>query len=59
MADSLDAEIEPHTIALADKTVTLTGTVEEQYAQWRTVLNEIYLAEIGQLPTQNYSDEQE
>ena len=50
MADSLGAEVEPHTIALADKTVTLTGTVNEQYAQWREILNEIYLAEIGELP---------
>ena len=40
MADSLGAEIGPHTIALADKTVTLTGTVDEQYAQWRAILNE-------------------
>ena len=59
MADSLGAEIEPHTIALTDKTVTLSGTVDEQYAQWRLILNEIYLAEIGQLPDQYYSDPQE
>ena len=59
MADSLGAEIEPHTIALTDKTVTLSGTVDEQYAQWRLILNEIYLAEIGQLPPQEYSDSQE
>ena len=59
MADSLGAEIEPHTIALTDKTVTLSGTVDEQYAQWRLILNEIYLAEIGQLPDQDYSDPQE
>jgi hypothetical protein len=59
MADSLGAEVAPHTIVLADKTVTLSGTVEEQYAQWRVILNEIYLAEIGRLPAQDYSDEQE
>jgi len=58
MADSLGAEIEPHTIALADKTVTLTGTVDEQYNQWRAILNEIYLTEIGQLPAPDYSDTQ-
>ena len=56
MADSLGAEIRPHTIALADKTVTLNGTVDEQYAQWRAILNEIYLTEIGQLPARNLSD---
>ncbi|HCU89338.1 MAG TPA: hypothetical protein DGR97_05325 [Gammaproteobacteria bacterium] len=50
MADSLGAEISPHTIALEDKTVTLSGTVDEQYAQWRNILNEIYLIETGQQP---------
>ncbi|MGR9089563.1 MAG: hypothetical protein ACU85U_03155 [Gammaproteobacteria bacterium] len=56
MADSLGAEIQPHTIALADKTVTLSGTVDEQYAQWRAILNEIYLTEVGQLPPRDLSD---
>ena len=56
MADSLGEEIRPHTIALADKTVTLSGTVDEQYAQWRAILNEIYLTEIGQLPARDLSD---
>ena len=59
MADSLGAEITPHTIALEDKTVTLSGTVDEQYAQWREILNEIYLTEIGQLPAPDYSDTQQ
>jgi hypothetical protein len=56
MADSLGAEVEPLSIDLADKTVTLSGTVDEQYAQWRLILNDIYLAEIGQLPAPEYSD---
>lgn len=59
MADSLGSEIAPHTIALEDKTVTLSGTVDEQYAQWRAILNEIYLTEIGQLPAPEYSDPQQ
>lgn len=59
MADSLGAEIAPHTIALEDKTVTLSGTVDEQYAQWREILNEIYLTEVGQLPAPDYSDPQQ
>ena len=44
---SLDAEIEPHTVNLEERTVTLTGSVNEQYAQWQKVLREIYLAETG------------
>lgn len=59
MADSLGAEIAPYTIVLADKTVTLSGTVEEQYAQWRVILNQIYLAEIEGLPAPTYTDEQQ
>jgi hypothetical protein len=56
MADSLGSEIEPHTIALADKTVTLSGTVDEQYAQWRAILNEIDLTEIGEMSADEVSD---
>lgn len=50
LSRSLDAEIEPHRIALEDRTVTLAGTVEEQYRQWREILREIYAAETGQSP---------
>ncbi|NQX89456.1 MAG: hypothetical protein HRT77_12405 [Halioglobus sp.] len=46
---SLEAEITPQVIQLEDQTVTLSGNVEEQYAQWRAVLAEIYRAEIGSL----------
>lgn len=46
---SLDAEIEPHTVTLEERTVTLTGSVNEQYAQWQEVLHEIYKAEVGDI----------
>ncbi|MDZ7783018.1 MAG: hypothetical protein U5K56_08860 [Halioglobus sp.] len=46
---SLEAEITPQVIDLEDRTVTLNGSVEEQYAQWRDLLAEIYRAEIGEL----------
>jgi len=46
---SLGAEITPQVIELQDRTVTLSGTVEDQYAQWRELLAEIYRAEIGEL----------
>ncbi len=41
----LDAKITPRLIQLEDKTTLLTGSVEEQYAQWRQILAEIYRAE--------------
>ena len=46
---SLEAEITPHAIELEDRTVMLSGNVEDQYAQWREVLAEIYRTEIGEL----------
>jgi len=49
LGTSLEAEIAPKVIELEDRTVTLSGSVEEQYAQWRALLAEIYAAEIGDL----------
>jgi len=49
MGMSLEAEITPQVIELEDRTVTLSGNVQEQYAQWRTLLLEIYQAEMGNL----------
>jgi len=46
---SLEAEITPQVIELEDRTVMLSGNVEDQYAQWREVLAEIYRTEIGEL----------
>ena len=46
---SLEAEVTPQVIELDDRTVTLSGNVEQQYAQWRSVLADIYRAEIGEL----------
>ena len=47
LGDSLEAEIEPQIIELEDRTITLTGTVENQYQQWRDILKEIYQQERG------------
>ncbi|MCB1679579.1 MAG: hypothetical protein KDI16_12930 [Halioglobus sp.] len=46
---SLEAEITPQVIELQDRTVLLTGNAEDQYAQWREILADIYRAEIGAL----------
>jgi hypothetical protein len=46
---SLEAEITPQVIELEDRTVTLSGNVEDQYDQWRVLLEEIYRAEVGNL----------
>lgn len=46
---SLEAEITPQVIELEDRTVMLSGNVDDQYSQWREVLAEIYRTEIGAL----------
>ncbi len=46
---SLEAEITPSVIELDDRTIMLSGNVEDQYSQWRELLAEIYRAEIGSL----------
>ena len=51
---SLNAEVQPHTIDLEDRSITLSGTVDDQYGQWRAILREIYQTETGQsLPVTN------
>ncbi len=53
ISSSLDAEMEPHTLNLEDRTVTLSGSVNEQYSQWQQILRDIYNSETGQLePTE-------
>ncbi|MCX2779461.1 hypothetical protein [Microbulbifer thermotolerans] len=51
LGDSIEAEVEPQIVELEDRTVTLTGTVENQYRQWREILKQIYEAETGMLET--------
>jgi hypothetical protein len=46
---SLEAEITPRVIELEDRTIMLSGNVEDQYSQWRELLADIYRAEIGAL----------
>ncbi len=48
LGDSLEASIAPSVIELEDRTVTLSGTVSNQYQQWKEILKEIYRLETGQ-----------
>lgn len=47
LGDSLETSIAPHVIELDDRTITLTGTVNNQYSQWRKILHEIYQVNTG------------
>lgn len=44
---SLGAEITPIVLDIEGKTIELSGTVNEQYQQWRKILKEIYAEETG------------
>lgn len=50
LGNSLEMEIAPQTIELEERTITLTGSVEAQYAQWRELLADIYASETGGTP---------
>ncbi len=47
LGESLQYEVEERVIELDDRTVRLSGSVEEQYDRWRTVLQETYELEYG------------
>lgn len=51
MGASLEGEVAPRVISLEDQTITLSGTVEEQYEQWREILADLYAAERAELPS--------
>ena len=52
LGDSLEADVEPHYFDLEDRTVTLTGSVQNQYQQWRKILRDIYQLETGGVASQ-------
>lgn len=47
LTESLQSELKPMVVDIEGKTVTLTGTVEAQYEEWRQLLKDIYTAETG------------
>lgn len=52
LGESLEVALEPRVIELEDRTITLTGNAEAQYAQWKELLKQIYDAERGIDPGQ-------
>jgi len=45
LGQSMDADLAPTVVAFEEKTVELTGTGQQQFAQWRNFLKTIYLQE--------------
>jgi hypothetical protein len=49
---SFEEEIKPQVVELEGRTLKLTGSAEQQYAQWRELLRRIYIEETGFGPQQ-------
>lgn len=47
---SLESELEPSIVDLQDRSVTLTGTVNDQYQEWRRILGDMFRLEDGETP---------
>ncbi len=47
LGDSFEAEVAPLVVDVEGETVTLQGSVDEQYDEWRRILRDIYSTETG------------
>jgi len=47
LSSSFEAEAAPLVVDVEGRTLRLTGTAEEQYAEWRRLLHELYVEETG------------
>jgi hypothetical protein len=47
LSDFFQNEVAPQVVDVEGRTLKLTGTAEEQYREWRKLLNEMYLEENG------------
>ncbi|MEM8845067.1 MAG: hypothetical protein AAGB35_08490 [Pseudomonadota bacterium] len=56
LSQSLQSDVQPLVVEVDGETLELTGTLDEQYAQWRVLLVDIYEEDIG-LPAEPSSDE--
>jgi hypothetical protein len=51
ISESIDGSLSPSVIEMEDMTVTITGTADEQTAQWKEILIKIYNAETEKTKT--------
>jgi len=54
LGESLSSEVKPTTVSLEGRTVTLNGSAEAQYEDWRKMLRDIYAEETGFTPGTSY-----
>lgn len=55
LGESLSGDLKPRVIELDGKTVTLSGSAEAQYQEWRELLRKIYVKETGFEPVEDAS----
>jgi hypothetical protein len=58
ISGSFESEAAPLVVDVEGRTLRLTGTAEEQYAEWRRLLHELYKEETGLVPAAPPPDEQ-
>jgi hypothetical protein len=56
LSQSLQADVQPLVVEVEGEALELTGTLDEQYTQWRVLLKDIYEEEIGLPPESNVKD---
>ncbi|MGQ0430332.1 MAG: hypothetical protein ACT4UQ_10390 [Gammaproteobacteria bacterium] len=56
ISGSFQAEAAPLVVDVEGRTLRLTGTAEEQYAEWRKLLHELYREETGLVPAAPAAD---
>jgi hypothetical protein len=56
LGQSLDTAVAPMVVDVEGRTITLVGSADMQYREWRRLLREIYTQETGLPPTQPAAD---
>lgn len=56
ISGSFQSETAPLVVDVEGRTLRLTGTAEEQYAEWRRLLHDLYREETGLVPTAPAAD---
>jgi hypothetical protein len=56
ISNSFQSETAPLVVDVEGRTLRLTGTAEEQYAEWRRLLHDLYREETGLVPTTPAAD---
>lgn len=52
LSNSFESEAAPLVVEVEGRALRLTGTADEQYAEWRKLLQELYREEVGLPPAE-------